>query len=264
MRTPTGVPALDALLADFVDEVDEILAADFVGAYLQGSFALGEGDEHSDVDFVVVTAADPTDHVVDRLQRMHERLFAREVAWAQHLEGSYIPRDRLRRVDPTRALFVFLDNGTDRLVRDAHCNTAVVRWLLREHGIVLAGPSPAELIDPVSFADLRREGIETMHRYDAWARSADDPGPMSAWKQPYLVLTACRILYTIEFGAVASKRRSADWAMASLDPEWTGLIRAAVEGRADPWGRVHLPASPSAAKRTLDFLAYATDRADRA
>jgi hypothetical protein len=87
---------------------------------------------------------------------------------------------------------------------------------------------------------------------------------MSAWKQPYLVLTACRILYTIGFGAVASKRRSADWAMASLDPEWTGLIRAAVEGRADPWGRVLLPAAPSAAQRTLDFLAYATDRADRA
>jgi hypothetical protein len=264
MRTPTGVPALDGLLADFVAVVEGILAADFVGAYLQGSFCLGEGDEHSDVDFVVVTAADPTDDEVSRLQRMHERIFTRDVTWAQHLEGSYIPRDRLRRVDPTRTPFVFLDNGTDRLVRDAHCNTAVVRWILREHGITLAGPPPADLIDPVSHADLRREGIATMHRYDEWARSTEDPGPMNAWKQPYLVLTACRILYTIAFGEVGSKRRSAEWALQTLDAEWAGLIQAAVDGRADPWGRVHLAASPAAAQRTLDFLAYTTDRADRA
>lgn len=264
MQAPTGVPALDELLADFVAEVDGILGAHFVGAYLQGSFCLGEGDEHSDVDFVVVTEVEPTDDEISRLQRMHERLFARDVAWAQHLEGSYIPRDGLRRVDPTHTPFVFIDNGTDRLVHDPHCNSAVVRWILREHGIALAGPPPADLIDPVSHADLRREGIETMHRYDEWARSAEDSGPMSAWKQPYLVLTACRILYTIEFGTVASKRRSAEWAIATLDPQWSSLIQAAVDGRADPWRRVHVPAAPSAAQQTLDFLTYATDRADRA
>jgi hypothetical protein len=40
----TPYQELDALLADLVREVRDILGDTFVGAYLQGSFALGAGD----------------------------------------------------------------------------------------------------------------------------------------------------------------------------------------------------------------------------
>jgi hypothetical protein len=39
-------------------------------------------------------------------------------------------------VDPSRTPFPFLDNGATELVWDNHCNTAVVRWTLRERGVV--------------------------------------------------------------------------------------------------------------------------------
>ena len=108
---------------------------------------------------------------------------------------------RLRRVDPARAPFPFLDNGKDKLVWDNHCNTAVVRWILREHGIRLAGPEIANLVEPVSLADLRREGVAAMRDYATWARTLT---AMSRWQQPYLILTGCRILYTLETGQVVS------------------------------------------------------------
>jgi predicted nucleotidyltransferase len=258
MAAPTtGFRDLDGLLEAFVADVRSILGTNYVGAYLQGSFALGSADVDSDVDFVIVTTADPDLDVTARLQAMHARLFARDVAWAQHLEGSYIPLDRLRSVDPTRTEFLFLDNGARSLVRDAHCNTAVVRWVLRERGITLDGPAIAGLVDPVAVDDLRREGIEAMHEYAAWAA-----GPMSDWKQTYLVVTACRILYTLETGEVASKQRSGEWALGSLDPRWSELIRGALDRRADPWIRVHRPAQPLAGDRTRAFLAYATAYAD--
>jgi len=259
MAAPTtGFPDLDSLLEGFVADVRVILGTSYVGTYLHGSFALGSADMDSDVDFVIVTTRDPALDVTTRLQEMHARLFARNVAWAKHLEGSYIPLDRLRSVDPTRTAFLFLDNGACSLVRDGHCNTAVVRWVLRERGITLDGPAIADLIDPVAVDDLRREAIDAMHEYDAWGA-----GTMSDWKQTYLVVTACRILYTLEIGEVASKRGSGEWALGRLDPRWSVLIREALDRRADPWTRVHRPAQPLAEERTRGFLAYAVDLVDQ-
>lgn len=50
----TGFPDLDELLQDFTVCARETLGADLVGLYLQGSFALGDADEHSDVDWIAV------------------------------------------------------------------------------------------------------------------------------------------------------------------------------------------------------------------
>ncbi|KOU64987.1 hypothetical protein ADK57_19820 [Streptomyces sp. MMG1533] len=57
MFTPYG--ELDALPADFTGSVREILGDTFVGACLQGSFALGAGDLHSDCDFVIAATDRP-------------------------------------------------------------------------------------------------------------------------------------------------------------------------------------------------------------
>ena len=144
MDGPTIYPELNAVLRELVESARTILAGNFCGAYLQGSFAVGDADVHS----VEALAA---------LQDMHKRIYALDVPWAQHLEGSYVPRNSLRRLDPSRPPYLFLDNGSTELIRDNHCNTEVVRWSLREHGIVLAGPEPKSLVDAVSADQLRRE-----------------------------------------------------------------------------------------------------------
>jgi hypothetical protein len=152
----------------------------------------------------------------------------------------------------------YLDNGSAELVSDNHCNTAVMRWQLRERGLILAGPDPATLVAPVSAAALREEATATLRDFAAWARSPSDSGGMSQWKQPYLVLSFCRVLHTLDRGEVTSKGRAAEWALRSLDPEWRPLIQRALEDRPDPWGRVHRPADPAAVERTLAFVDYAS------
>src|SRR5438552_2624591 len=124
----TGFPDLDELLEDFTACVQEILEDDLVGHYLQGSFAIGDADEHSDVDWIAVTEDNLTPDQVAALQKLHGRLFRRETSWAQHLEGSYFPRERVRRPEPSPTELWFLDNGSSQLALDTHCNTAVVRW----------------------------------------------------------------------------------------------------------------------------------------
>jgi hypothetical protein len=42
-----------------------------------------------------------------------------------------------------------------------------------------------------------------------------------------------------------------------LDPEWSPLIRWALDDRPDPWTKVHEPADPALLRRTLEFADYA-------
>ena len=141
-----------------------------MAVYLQGSFALGDADEHSDVDWIAVTEADPTAEELAALQSMHQRLYRRTTPWAQHLEGSYLTRALIRRIDPERRPVWFLDNGSEELVQDNHCNTAVVRWTVRERGVPLVGPDPKELVDPVSAG---RSPRGRRHRHGRMGRLAE-------------------------------------------------------------------------------------------
>ena len=254
MTAPTAFPELNGVLSDLVASAEAILGDNFCGAYLQGSFAVGDADEHSDVDFAVVTHGEVTPPQLAALQAMHKRLHALESPWAQHLEGSYIPKSSLRRLDPARPPYLYLDNGSSKLVWDDHDNTQVVRWSLREHGICLAGPEARSLADPVSADVLRAELVATMDRLATWARESHE---MSRWKQPYVVLSACRMLHTSSFGRVASKKAGGEWSLAALDPEWSTLIQRALDDRPDPWERVHQRADPESVERTLAFIDYA-------
>jgi predicted nucleotidyltransferase len=250
---PTVYPELNEVLGEFVRNVQTILSENFCGAYLQGSFALGDADEHSDVDFIVVTHKEISDAVLEELQAMHERLHGLESPWAQHLEGSYITRDQLRRIDHSRAPLLYLDNGATELIRDNHDNTAVVRWSLRERGVVLAGPEPPSLVDPVSTGDLRTDLLQALDDWEVWLRTLDS---WSARLQPLVVLSYCRILHTIETGTVGSKREAGEWALNTLDAEWHALVGRALADRPDPWAKVRRPADPQAVERTRAFVAY--------
>jgi hypothetical protein len=251
-----GFPELDALLEEFTAALGETLDDDLVGLYLQGSFALGDGDAYSDVDWIAVTRDELTDAQVAALQELHARFYARDTEWARHLEGSYFPEERFRRVEPSPAELWFLDNGSSHLALDTHCNTRVVRWIVREHGIALAGPDPKELIDPVSPDALRDEMPEAMQAWADWGHSI----PMSRRAVTLLVVSFCRMLQTLETGTVTSKTEAGEWGMRTLGPEWADLIKAAMDDRPDPWRKVHEPASPEMAQRTMAFIDYALSR----
>ncbi|MER6359135.1 hypothetical protein ABT186_47030 [Streptomyces sp. NPDC001634] len=70
----TPFEELDALLADFTRSVRDILGDTFVGAYVQGSFALRAGDMHSDCDFVVATTVLPSGSAEAELRRLHDEI----------------------------------------------------------------------------------------------------------------------------------------------------------------------------------------------
>ncbi len=59
----------------------------------------------SDVDFVVVTETALTEVLFSALQAMHLRIARMDNWCATQLEGSYIPRQALRKFDPQRIFY---------------------------------------------------------------------------------------------------------------------------------------------------------------
>lgn len=255
MRPVTPYSELNAVFAVLLEKTQSILAENFVGLYIVGSFALGDFDADSDADFLVVTHSDVTPEQEAALQTMHGIIYDLETDWAKHLEGSYITKALLRRPDPLRTPLLYLDNTARELVPSDHCNKALVRWTLREHGIVLAGPDPRTLIEPVSPEDLRIETSRIMH---VWLTEmlAEPQALNNRWYQTYAVVSYCRMLYTMREGTITSKLQAVRWGQEQLEPRWNNLIERAWQDRPNPSLKSRQTSDPEDAKSTLEFVQY--------
>jgi len=257
---PTPYPDVNAVLGDFLSRIQTILGDHFCGMYLSGSLALGDFAAHrSDIDFVVATDAEVSGDLLSSLRAMHARFNAGDSPWATEVEAAYIPRDALRRYDPADARHPHIERGADETLDmdEFGSDWIVQRSILREHGIVLAGPDPKTLIDPVLPDDLRRAVAALMDEW--WGPMRDDPAPLLRQHigyQAYAVLTMCRILSTLDSGAVVSKPVAARRAQGVRGGRWAALIERALAWRKDRPGRV----SDDDVNATLDLIAYTHER----
>jgi hypothetical protein len=253
---PTPYPELNAVLRELVEKVQAALGTRFLAACLQGSFAVGDFDRYSDVDFIVVLEEELSEAQVHALQAIHAHIYNLDCAWAQHLEGSYFPKSVLKDCSQRGKQLWYLDHGSRELVQSDHCNTVVVRWVMREHGVPLAGPPPATLVDPIPVETLRQEILQTIRD---WGQEilARPEYFNNRWYQTYILLNYCRMLHDLHTGFPGSKRAGAEWAKATLDPSWAGLIDRAWDGRPNPAFSCRQPADPADFRSTLEFVQYA-------
>lgn len=255
---PTPYPAINSLLNDVLTGAQAVLADHFIGMYLDGSLASGDFDEDSDIDFVVVTDVDIAGDLFRALQAMHDRIAALDTPWAIQLEGSYVSLAGLRRHDPAHALHPNIERGTgERLKMTQHgAWWEFHRHILRDCGIVITGPAPQTLIDPVPTERLQDAALATLR--EGIAPIMENPAQISSrGYQSYIVLSVCRILYTLEHGGVATKPVAARWAQEALGVRWQPLIERAWVGRHHPG----VQASADEIGTTLDFIRFALERA---
>ena len=252
MIVPTPYPDVNAVLDELLSGVREILGERFVGLYLDGSLATGDfNPQRSDIDFLVATTSEIPDEQVLALAALHARLAAEYSPWGSELEGSYIPLEALRRYDPTQARHPNIERGGVLKVEKHGSDWVIHRHVLRQHGLTLAGPSPRALIDPVSPDELRAAVRELFQVW--WAPMLDDPHRLRhPGYQVYAVHTMCRILYTLEHGAVVSKPAAARWAQGTL-----GERRGTLIAQASAW----INGQPfDCLDETLDLIHYTLER----
>lgn len=256
---PTFFPEVNALLRDLLEGIQGILDGHLVGMYLDGSLANGDFDEDSDIDFVVVTDEEIAESIFQALYAMHERINLLATQWSINLEGSYISKQALRRFDPNQAKHPNIERGLgERLKMVDHGESwNIHRFILRERGITIVGPALKTLIDPLSPDDLRLAMLPVLQGWATYLLHHPNEIQSQGY-QSYIVLSLCRILYTLEFGDVVSKHKAAGWVRETHDSRWHALIDQAWVGRHNP----QFPASPEKIGQTLDLIRYALERGE--
>ena len=252
MDQPTPYPDVNLVLRMLLEGAQSILRDHFVGLYLYGSLASGGfNPQTSDIDFLVATDADLSDDLIRDLEALHVRLWNSDLKWAAKLEGAYVPLHTLRRHDPDSAPCPTINEG--RLYLDRQGSDWIIqRYILREYGATVCGPSLKPLIDPVTPDDLRRAVAGVLREW--WQPMLADPVRIRNREyEVFAILSMCRALYALEYGDIVSKRVAAQWALTTLDERWAELIE-----RAAAW-----PREPQAAhlNETLDLIRYTIEHA---
>ena len=229
--SPTPYADINVLLDQLLSSAQVILSHRFTGLYLHGSLAYGDfNPQTSDIDFVAVTDGPLPTGTYLALKELHTHLFTSGLAWAQKIEGAYIPKETLRRHDPNAAPVPWLGADGHFALEAPGSDWMIQRRILREKGVVVAGPPLKPMIDPVSSDDLR-EAVRTNLR-DWWSPPLPAPERFQrADYQAYAVLTMCRSLYVLEHGRIASKPEAARWALETLEEPWRALVAAAASWR---------------------------------
>ena len=247
-------PEINSLLQELLSGARAIFGDHFVGMYLDGSLAIGDFDpDKSDLDFVVVTDSEVSSDTFVALKAMHDRIASGASKWASELEGSYVSQRALRH-DRRPAALPYIDRGSVlAMVWQESGYWVIHRHMLREHGVVLAGPLPRTLIDPVQPEELR-EAVCGILREWWMPMLVDGPLLQNSFYRCYAVLTMSRMLYTIRHGAIVTKPSAARWAQGALDRRWTPLIQHALA-----WSR-DVPPDP---EETLAFIRYTCEYGDQ-
>jgi hypothetical protein len=251
---PTPYTEVNLVLRELLANARPILGEQFVGMYLYGSLASGDFDpEKSDIDFVFVTRGNLPAETVAQLQGMHARLHADGPRWARKLEGAYLPQSDMRRYDPASVPYPFLNEGRFYMAPQGS-DWVIQRHVLREQGVIVAGPEIRDMIDPVHPDDLRRAVLGALREW--WAPILEDPAFIREVEyQAFAVLTMCRALYTLQHGLIASKPVCAGWAKGNLGTQWQDLITWALN-----WNH---GLQPDRKLETLAFVKFTLERSQQ-
>jgi hypothetical protein len=224
----TPYSEVNQIISLMLTRAQEVLQEQFVGMYLYGSLATGDFDLHSsDIDFAVVTETILPDATINRLETMHRKIRATQLQWAQKLEGAYLPKSLIRRHDPGGPLCPTVNEGAFYLDRRGS-DWIIQRHVIREYGVVIAGPDPKTLIDPVSPDEIRQAVLGVLNEW--WFPMLENP----AWLKErgseyhaYAVISMCRVLHAIEHGVIVSKPIAANWTKTKFKA-WKSLIETSL------------------------------------
>ncbi|MDN0194125.1 aminoglycoside adenylyltransferase family protein [Streptomyces sp. S.PNR 29] len=198
------------------------LGDNLLGAYLHGSATLGGLRPHSDIDVLAVVRHSTTE--AQRRELVDELLKVSGTDGRRYVELIVVVRDAVRpwRYPPTCDFLYgdWLRADFERGVTPAPGpmpDLAPLLTMVLRANAPLHGPPPADLLDPVPPADLRRAIVagvpQLMAELDSDTRN--------------VLLTLARVWTTLVTGEIRSKDTAADWALRRLPAEHRPVLARA-------------------------------------
>ncbi len=242
------------IIERLITELDAILASDLVGVYLYGSLISGDFEiAVSDIDLVVVLAADLDERQFRLLHEMHARVVGDHPEWRDRLELAYISRRALKTFRVASSTIGIISPGEPFHLIQAGDDWLISWYDLRQNGVALRGPRIQSLIDPIPREDWLDAVRQHICAYRLSVKDAADFKSLS-----YIVLTVARGVYTLAHGRAASKVKAATWAQ-HCHTRWSSLI-----ARALVWRRGSVDDSSPVDQTRLEVAAFVDDMLSRA
>lgn len=228
----------DAMAASFADRLTALLNGDLVGLYLVGSYALGDLQRDSDVDFMAVLANPLVPAIVEELRALHASMSSSYPG--RPFEGLYVEADDLRRHPDTSS-----SRGLQYLAGELKGVTGsrLIEWeMLRRDGHLVSG-LPIANLDVVDLS-TKVPGFCRQNLKEYWARwlertapylmrgGADDPdGRQAAWAAAWCALGIPRLYVAIADGDIVSKSEAGRRVRSRFDGQWWPVIDRALSYR---------------------------------
>ncbi|AGC47107.1 aminoglycoside resistance protein [Myxococcus stipitatus DSM 14675] len=228
MSTTVLDPESRAQVSQVVDLLPRLLGEGLVGLYLHGSALNGGLRPKSDVDLMVALSRPLAG---GQREALVEHLLALSVdprlgAPGRPLEVTVVVLDEVKpwRHPAKRELQFgewlhddFVAKRMDSPVIDP--DLTLLLTMVRQHGVALWGPPPAEVFDPVPSADVERALAETVAQWtgeDTWRG-----------EEKHILLALARIWMTRVQGGFFPKDVAAAWALERLPPAHRPALESA-------------------------------------
>jgi predicted nucleotidyltransferase len=262
-RKGQTVPRLDTppVAHEVVAIVRDVLGDALLGAYLHGSAVLGGLRETSDIDILAVLDRPTTEAhraaLVDRLLEISGRRARRGPG--RPIELTILVQSDVRPWrHPARVEFLYGEWRRDEYERglvpgpEPMADLGPEIALTLAGNVALAGPPPAEVLDPIPQADLRR------------AITAGVPSLMNDLETDTrnVLLTLARIWATLATAKITTKDVAAEWALERMPADLAGPLNLAREMYLDGWDRDDWGSELAAARATANHLVAEIRRAN--
>lgn len=223
---PTNYPQINELINHLLVQMQTILGNKLIGLYLDGSLVMGDFDINiSDIDLVAILESDINDKEFEDLEKMHVDLIGKYKEWDDRIEVCYISKEALNSTRTKVMPIVNISPG-EPFHRTASRKEWLMNWyLLREKNVVIFGPDPKTIIDPISKEEFIQNVQAHVRGWGEWVKTM-----RNRYAQAYAILTMCRALYAYKKTDQVSKREAAIWVQKEL-PEWSKLIKDALVWR---------------------------------
>lgn len=230
MDLPENFPRdLSDLFRVMATDFSAILRENLVGIYLWGSLTYQAFDEAcSDVDCIVVTRRDLDDREFSELDEWFKKT-GKDNRWVKRIDMRFVIDNEF--LDKTSRCCGFY-HYTGELVRHGSDGNPIIWMNIGQSGITLWGKD-ARLIAPQISDQCFKDALllELNYLKEGLASRSGDRSDNTFIYNAYVVLTACRILYSACHRTLVSKDQAYSWAMETVPPIWRAVIRAAKENR---------------------------------
>ncbi|MGE7941627.1 aminoglycoside adenylyltransferase domain-containing protein [Lysinibacillus xylanilyticus] len=210
----------------YSSSLNEMFPNQVLGVYLYGSSVLDAfHPESSDIDFVTVFSREMTGEELKKLSYLHKNVRARNPL-VKKFECEYLSLNEQNQLDLDKS-FPFFEGtkckGERRLMK-------VAVYQLVHDSYAVYGPNFSTYYSRIDWQDIMQEMEYNLNHYIANKASRSYLFLFDSWIE-FIVLTLCRVYYTLKTGKITSKELACEEVIKDFDLTYSVILQEALRIR---------------------------------